>query len=249
MRSTIYHHGEGCMSILPNLLAILTSLTFAPNLPAAAAADPPPTAPQRTVSWHLDEHLTQIYTGRSTLAHVGAVGAIWMLIESGVDADVQAWAPGHGEAFSIAASAPALIGGFVVPVAVPLWMMRSHAARTRDGGMAAAQAVLVSFAATNLLKVVTGRLPPDPEKPLDVDGRSRQFRFGFLRGGVLHGWPSGHKMTNMALAASLSSYYSYYDDFRLARYRGYGWATHGMAATTIGDPGGVHWLSDVVAGA
>ena len=71
---------------------------------------------------------------------------------------------------SAAASVPELIGGFLVPVAVPLWMMRSDAIRTRDGGMAAQQAVLVSFAA------------------------------------------------------------------------------YVMAAATVGDQGGVHWLSDVVAG-
>ncbi len=123
--------------------------------------------------------------------------------------------------------------------------MRSDAAPTRDGGMAAAQAVLVSFAATNLLKAATGRLPPDAETPRDVKERSRRFRFGFLRGGVFHGWPSGHAMTNMALAASLSSYYG---DSGLARYCGYGWAAYVMAAATIGDQGGVHWLSDVVAG-
>ena len=124
-------------------------------------------------------------------------------------------------------------------------MMRSGAARTRDGGLAAAQAVLVSFAATNLLKAVTGRLPPDAETPRDIERRSRRFRFGFLRGGVFHGWPSGHTMTNMALAASLSSYYG---DSRLVTYYGYGWAAYVMAAATIGGQGGVHWLSDVVAG-
>ena len=240
------------MSLLANLLALLLALTAATTHPAAATptaagtpADPSPSAPQRTWSWHLSEHVTRIYTGRNTLAHIGAVGATWLLIESGVDADVQTWAAGHGETFSIAASAPALIGGFVVPAAVPLWMMRSDAARTRDGGLAAAQAVLVSFAATNLLKAVTGRLPPDAETPVDVGRRSRRFRFGFLRGGVYHGWPSGHTMTNMALAASLSSYYS---DSSRVRYFGYGWAAYVMAAATLGDRGGVHWLSDVVAG-
>ena len=52
-------------------------------------------------------------------------------------------------------------------------------------------------------------------------------------------------MTNMALAASLSSHYG---DSRLVTYCGYGWAAYVMAAATIGDQGGVHWLSDVVAG-
>ena len=224
-------------------LALPMALALASSLPAAAT--PAPTEPPRALTWHLSEHVTESYSGQNGLTHIGAVGATWLLIESGVDADVQAWAARHSETFSIAASAPALIGGFFVPVAVPLHMMRSDATRTRNGGLAAAQAVLVSFAATNLLKAVTGRLPPDAETPRDVDRRSRRFRFGFLRGGVFHGWPSGHTMTNMALAAALSSYYS---DSRLVRYCGYGWAAYVMAAATIGDQGGVHWLSDVVAG-
>jgi len=234
--------------LLPVLIALAAALAqpgAATPAPAETPNDSSPAAPRLTLSWHLSKHLTEICTGRSSLAHIAAAGTTWMLIESGVDADVQAWAAGHGETFSIVASAPALIGGFVVPVAVPLWMMRSDAASTRDGGLAAAQAVLVSFAATNLLKAVTGRLPPDAGTPLGVDRRSRRFRFGFMRGGVFHGWPSGHTMTNMALAASLSSYYS---DSGLVRYCGYGWAAYVMGAATIGDQGGVHWLSDVVAG-
>ena len=245
MRGTRPRHCAPAPALFVALTAALALQAAATPAPAATPGDPAPAAPHLTLTWHLDEHLTEIYTGRSTLAHAAAVGTTWLLIESGVDADVQAWAAGHGETFSIVASAPALIGGFVVPVAVPLWMMRSDAARTRDGGLAAAQAVLVSLAATNLLKAVTGRLPPDAETPRGVDRRSRRFRFGFLRGGVFHGWPSGHTMTNMALAASLSSYYG---DSRQVTYCGYGWAAYVMAAAAIGGQGGVHWLSDVVAG-
>ncbi len=231
------------MFILPNLLALVIGFVLVSNQRAAAA--PSPAAPQRTMTWHLSEHVVESYSGQNRLTHIGAVGATWLLIESGVDADVQVWAARRSESLSLAASAPALIGGFLVPVAVPLYMIRSDAPRTRNGGLAAAQAVLVSLAATNLLKAVTGRLPPDAETPPDIDRRSRRFRFGFLRGGVFHGWPSGHTMTNMALAASLSSYY---DDSRLVRYCAYGWAAYVMAAATVGDQGGVHWLSDVVAG-
>ncbi len=188
--------GSNLLDCQTNILAILIALAAASSQ-RAAASDPSPSDPQRTLTWHLSEHVTDSYSGQNGLTHIGAVGATWLLIESGVDADVQAWAARHSETFSIAASAPALIGGFFVPVAVPLYMMRSDATRTRDGGMAAAQAVLVSFAATNLLKAVTGRLPPnaemprDPRMPRDADRRSRRFRFGFLRGGIFHGWPSG----------------------------------------------------------
>lgn len=235
---------QGRMSIRSNHLAILIALAAASSQPAAAS-DPSPAGSRRTLTWHLSEHVVESYSGQNGLTPAAAAWTTWPLIESGVDADVQAWAARRSESLSLAASGPALIGGFLVPVAVPLYMIRSDVTRTRNGGLAAAQAVLVSLAATNLLKAVTGRLPPDAETPRDVDRRSRRFRFGFLRGGVFHGWPSGHTMTNMALAASLSSYY---DDSRLVRYCAYGWAAYVMAAATVGDQGGVHWLSDVVAG-
>ena len=242
--------GSNLLDCQTNILAILIALAAASSQPAAAGAPSPAKSP-RTLTWHLSEHVVGSYSGQKGLTHIGAAWATWLLVASGVDADVQAWAARRSESLSIAASAPALIGGFLVPVAVPLYMIRSDAPRTRDGGMAAAQAVLVSFAATNLLKAVTGRLPPnaemprDPRMPPDADRRSRRFRFGFLRGGVFHGWPSGHTMTNMALTASLSRYYS---DSRRVRYCGYGFAAYVMAAATVGDQGGVHWLSDVVAG-
>ena len=185
------------------------------------------------------------YSGRNSLSHIGAVGATWLLIESGVDADVQAWSARRNEILSVGASVPALIGGFFVPVAVPLYMMRSDDPGIRDGGIAAQQAVVVSFTVTTLLKALTGRLAPDAATPRDVDRRSRGFRYGFLRGGIVHGWPSGHTMTNIALAGSLSSYFK---DSRRIRYYACGWAAYVMAAATFGAQGGVHWLSDVVAG-
>ena len=202
-----------------------------------------PTKPQLTLTWHLAEHVIESYSGWNSLAHIGAVGATYLLSESGVDADVHAWSARRNETLSIAASIPALIGGFFVPVAVPLYMMRSDA--TRNGGIAAQQAVFVSFTVTTLLKALTGRSAPDAETPRDIDKRSRHFRYGFLRGGIIHGWPSGHTMTNMALAASLSSYFN---DSKRVKYYAYGWAAYVMAAATFGAQGGVHWLSDVVAG-
>ena len=211
--------------------------------PAASPIDRAPTKPQLTLTWHLADHVRESYSGWNSLAHIGSVGATYLLIESGVDADVHAWSARRNETLSIATSVPALIGGFFVPIAVPLYMMRSDA--TRNGGMAAQQAVFVSFTVTTLLKALTGRSAPDAETPRDVDERSRHFRYGFLRGGIIHGWPSGHTMTNMALAASLSSYFN---DSKRVKYYAYGWATYVMASATFGAQGGVHWLSDVVAG-
>lgn len=230
------------------LISVVTSAAYSQPTatvptPAASPSDRAPTKPQLTLTWHLADHVRESYSGWNSLAHIGAVGATYLLIESGVDADVHAWSARRNETLSIAASVPALIGGFFVPVAVPLYIMRSDA--TRNGGMAAQQAVFVSFTVTTLLKALTGRSPPDAETPRDVDKRSRHFRYGFLRGGIIHGWPSGHTMTNMALAASLSSYFN---DSKRVKYYAYGWAAYVMAAATFGAQGGVHWLSDVVAG-
>ena len=193
------------------LVSVVTSAAYSQptaTTPALAASpiDRVPTKSQLTLTWHLAKHVRESYSGWNSLTHIGAVGATYLLSESGVDADVQAWSARRNETLSIAASVPALIGGFFVPVAVPLYMMRSDA--THNGGMAAQQAVCVSFTVTTLLKALTGRSAPDAETPRDVDKRSRRFRYGFLRGGIIHGWPSGHTMSNMALAASLSSYFN-----------------------------------------
>ena len=115
--------GSNLLDCQTNILALLIALALASSLPAVAAGDASPAEHQRTLSWHLDEHLTEIDTGQNGLTHIGAVGATWLLIESGVDADVQAWAARRSESLSLAASAPALIGGFLVPVAVPLYMI------------------------------------------------------------------------------------------------------------------------------
>ncbi len=103
---------------------------------AASPSDHSPTKSQLTLTWHLAEHVRESYSGWNSLAHIGAVGTTWLLSKSGVDADVQAWSARRNETLSIAASVPALIGGFFVPVAVPLYMRRSDATRIRNGGFA-----------------------------------------------------------------------------------------------------------------
>lgn len=216
---------------------------FSPNSNAsggsAVVAGPP------TLTWNIAEHVAESYSGWKGLAHIGAVGATWLLVETKVDAEVQTWAARRNETLSIATSAPALIGGFFIPAAVPFYMLRSDESRIRNGGLAVGQAVGVSFAITTLLKAITGRVAPDAGPPHTAAKRSRRFRFGFFRGGIIDGWPSGHTMSNMALASSLSSYFN---ESRRVKFVTYGWATYVMTAATFGIQGGVHWLSDVVAG-
>ena len=105
--------------------------------------------------------------------------------------------------------------------------------------------MLIASAANNILKAITGRSPPDAENSSDKFKRSKEFKIGFLRGGVFSGWPSGHAMTNMAMAAALTTYFH---ESSKIKFWAYTWATYVMVSVTIGIQGRVHWLSDTVAG-
>ncbi len=199
----------------------------------------------KSLTWHLGDHLSTLYLDWPVLVPIAAVGATWLLVENDVDAEVERWAVRQNETVAAVISVPPLIAGFFVPVAVPLLFMRSEDAFIREGGLAAGQAVGVAFAVTNLLKAITGRIPPDRTPPDDIYERSRVFNWGFLREGVVTGWPSGHTMTNMALASALSAYF--HESTRI-KVLSYGWTFSVMFAATYGIQGGVHWFSDVVAG-
>ncbi len=224
-------------------LAQLTSPNTDRGFVSRSLAD---ASPERlSLTWNLKSHLKQSYTGWPLLVHSGAIAATWLLIVSETDAGIERWANRQNETISAIISAPPLIAGFVVPALVPLWMIRSDDMRIRNGGIAVGQAVGITFAMVNILKAVTGRIPPDRIPPEDMVERSRVFNWGFLREGVFTGWPSGHTITNMAMASALANYFH---DNRTVKITSYGWAFYVAFAATYGVQGGVHWLSDVVAG-
>lgn len=196
--------------------------------------------------WNLDGHLKHHYVDNYFIPDLIAIASTSLLIDQGIDASIQRWSAKQNETVSVATSAPGLIGGMVAPIIVPLAIFWSYDdTYTQTGALAAGQAVLIAFSTNTLMKAITGRSAPDAQKPKNRQRRSEKFNFGFLRNGTFDGWPSGHAMTNMALASSLSHYF--YDSSEVA-YWSYGWATYVMISATIGIQGGVHWFSDVLAG-
>jgi len=169
------------------------------------------------------------------------------MVESGVDADVQRWAARRDGNVTWGLRMPALAGGALLPMVLPIWLYvsadRRGDAYVANGAAAAGQAVVLAYVTNTLLKALTGRVPPDNEMSLDVDARARRFQFGFMRGGVFNGWPSGHSMVNMAMAASFANYFH---DVAWVPIVAYSWAAYVMAAVVVG--GQVHWLSEAVAG-
>jgi membrane-associated phospholipid phosphatase len=74
---------------------------------------------------------------------------------------------------------------------------------------------------------------------------SREFRFGFRRGGVHYGWPSGHLATNTAAMVSL--FYLFPDELWV-QLAGSAYLAYLAAGVSSHDGGTMHWFSDVVTG-
>lgn len=193
-------------------------------------------------------NIADSFTGWNLLLYAGGVASTAALVPSGADYEVHAWFNRH-PAWGYA-SFPAVIGGGLLPVIVPGsmwlsgWMDDDH--ETLGASYAVMQAVALSFTTNSLLKAVTGRPPPEGDGKLDMQEQSRTFRFGVNRGGIFHGWPSGHAMVTMAMVSSLASYYS---DAVWLQVLGYGWAGYMVYGVASFQGGGMHWLSDGVAGA
>ena len=106
------------------------------------------------------------------------------------------------------------------------------------------QSSLIAFGYNTLLKAITGRPNPDWRHTEDMDDLSKTFRFGFLRGGVFWGWPSGHTSSTMAVVSALTSFYP---DKTWLKVVGYSYVAYMILGVSSVNRGGMHWFSDAVA--
>jgi membrane-associated phospholipid phosphatase len=74
---------------------------------------------------------------------------------------------------------------------------------------------------------------------------SRTFRFGFVRGGIHYGWPSGHLAVNTAAVSSLLWFYPDNIPLKIA---GGMYIAYLIFGVTAHEGSTMHWFSDVVAG-
>lgn len=141
---------------------------------------------------------------------------------------------------------PAAIIGGLLPILIPItffWVGKARKnARAMTLGYATMQAALAGLLISSFYKIFTGRIPPpfDSSNPLAVD-ISRQFNFGFLREGLIWGWPSSHTTVAFAVAVTLFILYKNrllikYGALFVALYIGIGVSTN------------IHWFSEFVAG-
>lgn len=138
---------------------------------------------------------------------------------------------------------PALPAGMFLPVLLPLVLIIcgfiiSHSKMSRIG-WAIGQAAFIGWFISAIYKFFTGRVHPAHVVGEDI---SREFRFGFYRGGVFWGWPSSHTTVAFAMAFAVITLFPKQPLLKLFALA---YACYiGLSVSMT-----IHWCSDFVAGA
>jgi hypothetical protein len=187
----------------------------------------------------LPRNIIGCFKGRMIIWHIIAVLFTFILVSSGFDwryflstrsPNLRSW------------MFPAVRIGGLLPIALPLILLASggltKSAKTSLVGWAVGQAELIGAFVAIAYKAITGRAHPSHGVGADL---SHTFRFGFLRGGVLWGWPSCHTTVAFAIAATVFTL------FPKQRWVGFVAICYAIYVG-IGVSMTIHWFSDFLAG-
>lgn len=210
---------------------------------SAASADETP-ASYRPKPWdNLGSNMAWSVIGWPLALHVTAGASTWLLLEQGVDAAGLRVARRQDPVWSGIATTPGLLVGSFAPLILPA-SLYFFSDRWTATGAVAIQAVGIAFLYNNVLKGATGRKPPESDHP-DPEALAHGFRFGFLRGGLFNGWPSGHAMSNAALTAGIASYHR---ESPWVVPAALAYSAYIGGCVTFGAQGDIHWVSESLAG-
>jgi membrane-associated phospholipid phosphatase len=192
--------------------------------------------------YNFPRNAIKCFAGYNFLWHFLAIVLTYMIVSSGFD---WLYFESSRSSFLRSISFPAVRLGGRLPIIVPLTLYISgkvsRNVKAVNTANALGQSVLVGLLTATFYKAFTGRVhPPRSFTQATVD-ISREFRFGFLRGGVFCGWPSSHTTIAFAMAVSLLMMYP---KNKIVRYLAVLYALYigfGVSVT-------IHWFSDVVAG-
>ncbi len=142
---------------------------------------------------------------------------------------------------------PAVIAGALLPIFVPLGLLLIGTIlkekKTIIIAWALGQAALYGLLLSDVYKSVTGRIPPVlASRSVEVAGDiSRNFQFGFMRGGIFWGWPSSHTTIAFAMASAV---YVLFPKEKLLYISGFMYALYVGLSISIS----IHWFSEFIAG-
>ncbi len=197
---------------------------------------------------NLGNNILDSFKGNNLYLHLAGVASTALIVKTGFDYQVEHYFNQHPEYSQW--TRPILFTGELLPFVAGGSLFAYAKIKNNDETLGASfavlQASLIEFIYNSALKAVTGRPNPDWRHNSNMDSLSKTFRFGFLRGGIFWGWPSGHTAATMAVVSALTNYYP---DKTWLKIAGYGLVAYTILGVSSVNRGGMHWFSDAVAAA
>jgi membrane-associated phospholipid phosphatase len=201
--------------------------------------------------YRLPRNVMAIFNGRNLLWHAASIALTMVIVTSGGDWAYYRWT--RAEALFVLAL-PALRLGMLMPILGPLVVLfAGEAAKNRrliTTAWALGQAALLAYLITSCYKAITGRRPPPFHGHVGtlalgggaLTDSSHGFQFGFLKGGIFWGWPSGHTTVAFSMAICLIMLYP---KNKVIVFCALVYAFYiGLAVSVT-----IHWVSEFAAGA
>jgi membrane-associated phospholipid phosphatase len=199
--------------------------------------------------YKMPQNIARAFSGRNVFWHLFAIIVTYGIVVSGFDWRYYIYFRGTIIERVLFA---AVIAGGLVPVFLPLflwvWGALKKKSEEKHKILAAAftlgQGAMAGYLVSIFYKAFTGRMHPLLHDPLahPLADISRQFQFGFLRGGVFWGWPSSHTAVAFAMAFSLITLFPKNKAIK------YGAIAYALFIG-LGVSMSIHWFSDFAAGA
>ena len=193
--------------------------------------------------YNLPKNIFKCFSGYNILWHLLAIMLTYVIVTSSFD-----WLYFESSRSSLLHSVlfPAVRLGSRVPIFVPLVLyvfgkIARNLKNVRTAG-ALGQSVLIGLLVASFYKALTGRVHPPRLLTQGTIDISRDFRIGFMRGGMFWGWPSSHTTIAFAMAVTLLVLYPKNE---VIRYLAIFYALYIGLGVSIS----IHWFSDFVAGA
>lgn len=207
-----------------------------------------PVKPDFYLFGNFGNNILNSFKGKNIYLPLAAVASTYLLVSQNVDYHVEHFFNTHEEFGKWAR--PVVITGSLLPFIVG-GSLFSYAKLENDNevlgaSFAVIQASVIELLYNSTLKAITGRPHPDWKHSTDMKSLSKQFRFGFLRGGVFWGWPSGHTAATMAVVSALTNYYPRSTWLKIV---GYSLVAYTIFGVSSFNRGGMHWFSDAIAAA
>ena len=226
----------------------VTSLQLSAFLKQNAASVTASSPSDLTLFSNIGNNIGDSFRGNNLYLHLAGVASTILIVTTNTDYKVNKFFYEHQEFGNVAS--PITRIGFYLPFVVGGSLYAYGKLKSDDEALGASFAVLqssmIALAYNSLLKAITGRPHSDPANEKDMEGLSKTFRFGLLRGGVFWGWPSGHTSSTMAVVSSLTNYYP---DKNWLKIAGYSLVAYMIYGVTSVHGGRMHWFSDAVAAA